>query len=301
MRGQETSDGISDAATQSVKVSIVLPTHNGSRFLNSAIESVVGQTFENWELIIVDDASTDPTPAIISAWARRDCRIRSLSLGSNVGLPAALNHGFAIARGPLLTWTSDDNQYRPTALSRLHAEIMEHDSADLVYSDWILNNAGREKHIVVGAQRDVLTANIVGPCFLYRRQVHEQLGGYDESCFLAEDYDFWLRAARNFRFWPLHETLYEYRFHDGSLSASRRLEVNRMTELVLDRAMLAVTDQRERTRALVAWGRRAATGGDTELATRYLKRAIRSAGLRAAFRFRVDLLRILWHRRTAGY
>jgi len=106
-----------DNSARSPTVSAVLPTRNGSRYIDRAIESVVEQTFADWELIVVDDASTDDTAAKIDAWARRDERIRSVHLEENRKLPGALNEGFRLAKGDYLTWTSDDNWYAPEAFA----------------------------------------------------------------------------------------------------------------------------------------------------------------------------------------
>ena len=80
------------------RVSMVMPVHNGARWLADAIDSVLAQDFTDFELILVDDASRDASPTIMADAAQRDPRVRSLRLDTNVGLPAALNHGFAAAR-----------------------------------------------------------------------------------------------------------------------------------------------------------------------------------------------------------
>jgi len=100
-------------------ISVVLPTHNGSRFIDQAIDSIVRQTYQDWELIVVDDASTDDTPTRIDWWPRQDDRIRVVHLERNRTLPGALNEGFSRARGEYHTWTSDDNWYHPDALARI--------------------------------------------------------------------------------------------------------------------------------------------------------------------------------------
>ena len=97
-------------------VSIVLPTYNGYRFLEKSICSILNQSHSNWELIIVDDASTDESPEIIDKYVLADKRIRSIRHETNRKIPAALNTGFTQAEGVYLTWTSDDNCYKPDAL-----------------------------------------------------------------------------------------------------------------------------------------------------------------------------------------
>lgn len=204
-------------------VSIVLPTYNGARYLRAAIQSCLEQTYPHWELILVDDASTDETPAIIDEYVRSDARIRALRHEHNRKLPAALNTGFAVARGAYLTWTSDDNRYRPHALATLVAFLEERPDIDVVYADYtVIDEAGRPLRAVRVETPDVLPfRNPIGACFLYRAAVAQKVGAYAEDLFRAEDYDFWLRAAVVCTLAPLHEDLYEYRLHGASLNMSQ--------------------------------------------------------------------------------
>jgi GT2 family glycosyltransferase len=207
-------------------VSIVLPTYNGSRYLREAIESCLAQTYQNWELIVVDDCSTDATPDIIVEFTRRDPRIRSIRHEVNKKLPAALNTGHAAAAGEYLTWTSDDNRFLPAAIEDMTGFLEQHPSTALVYTDCILIDAAGQYLHDFPAQPPSRLAymDVLGACFLYRRAVYETLGGYDAELFLAEDYEYWLRAYRQFELAPLHKVLYEYRWHNESLtkSANRR-------------------------------------------------------------------------------
>lgn len=204
-------------------VSIVLPTHNGARYLSAALDSCLAQTFGDWELIAVDDASSDDTAAILAGYAARDARIAVHRNATNLRLPASLNAGLALARGRYLTWTSDDNLYRPAALARMAAALEADPALDLVYArattiDDDGQAVGAEP---IAAPEELARRNVVGGCFLYRRAVHDALGGYDEARFLVEDYDFWLRASSRFRLALLDDDLYLYRRHGGSLTATR--------------------------------------------------------------------------------
>lgn len=204
-------------------VSIVLPCHDGERYLREALDSCVAQTFESWELIAVDDGSHDATPRIFAEYARLDGRIRVVTNREAIGLPAALNAGFAGARGRYFSWISDDNRYRPDALARLVAVLESDPGVAVVYSDYsVIDDDGHEieRRQALPMER-LAIVNCVGASFLYRRAVHEALGGFDPSKPLVEDYDFWLRAASRFRFAALAENLYLYRVHDRSLSAQK--------------------------------------------------------------------------------
>ena len=98
------------------KVSIVLPVYNGEKYLRESLDSILTQTFSDWELIIVNDCSTDGTQNIIEEYVSKDSRIRTIKNSINQKLPESLNIGFRISTGEYLTWTSDDNMYRPEAL-----------------------------------------------------------------------------------------------------------------------------------------------------------------------------------------
>ena len=97
-------------------ISIVLPIYNGEKYMKQSIDSVINQTYANWELLIVDDGSTDNTAAIAREYAEKDNRIKYYKNPQNMRLPKTLNRGFSLATGDYLTWTSDDNYYYPTAL-----------------------------------------------------------------------------------------------------------------------------------------------------------------------------------------
>ena len=240
-------------STMAPRVSMVMPVHNGARWLADAIESVLVQDFRDFELILVNDASTDGSPAIISEAAARDARVRCIDLDVNVGLPAALNRGFAAARGALHSWTSDDNLLRSPMIGRLVATLDAHPDADIAYADFTLIDEdgvdlGRSR---VGPIERLLHGNNVGACFLYRAAVTDALGGYDTGLFGVEDYDFWLRAAQRFRFVEVHEDLYIYRKHGGSLTSQRAEQIQALTAVIVERAIPASLPARQRSEILL--------------------------------------------------
>lgn len=240
-------------STAPPRVSMVVPVHNGARWLADAIASILAQDFADFELILVDDASIDDSPAIMAEAAARDPRVRLVRLDTNLGLPAALNHGFAAARGELHSWTSDDNLLRPHMLRRLVATLDAHPEADIVHADFMLiDEAGTElSRSRVGPVERLLYGNNIGACFLYRARVTTALGGYDTRLFGVEDYDFWLRAAQRFRFVTLQEDLYRYRKHDGSLTSRRSDRIQALTAEIVERALPDTLPARSRSEILV--------------------------------------------------
>src|SRR5262249_12780595 len=141
----------------------------------------------------------------------------------NRKLPGSLNAGFARARGELLTWTSDDNCYRPQALSEMAAFLKANPAVDLVYADFtVIDDEGiATGEGWAGPIEELPLRNSIGACFLYRRAVHDCLGGYDEDLALVEDWDYWLRASASFRLARLREDLYLYRCHKNSLPGTQ--------------------------------------------------------------------------------
>jgi glycosyltransferase involved in cell wall biosynthesis len=230
--------GVRPASERQPLISIVLPTYNGSRYLREAIDSCLAQSYGNWELIIVDDCSTDATPQIIAEYTSRDSRVRSIRHEVNKKLPEALNTGHAAARGEYLTWTSDDNRFLPAALEEMMRFLEQHPGVGVVYTDCVLiDDSGQymQDFPALPASR-LAYVDAVGACFLYRRNVYETLGGYDRELFLGEDYEYWLRAYRYFELAPLHKTLYEYRWHEQSLTNSaNRIAIRTSAERALRR------------------------------------------------------------------
>jgi glycosyltransferase involved in cell wall biosynthesis len=148
-------------------VSIILPVYNGAKYLEFAIRGVLQQTYQNFELIIVNDCSTDTTLSIAESFQKQDPRIRIVNNKINLKLPSSLNAGFDSAKGDLFTWTSDDNIHHPNFLEELLNQLKNH-NADLVYSDVnIINQDGELKfHNKMGSPEELVYHNSIGASFL---------------------------------------------------------------------------------------------------------------------------------------
>jgi glycosyltransferase involved in cell wall biosynthesis len=205
-------------------VSIVLPVHNGARFLAESIESCLSQTHRQIELIIVDDCSTDDTATIISFYEKQDDRLRAFRNEANRGLPETLNVGFSKARGDLLTWTSDDNVYDSEAIAYMAQQLHTYPDVGFVYcGSRLIDESGRVTKVVWNPSPSWLERyNPVGACFMYRREVMEAVGAYRSEYRLVEDYDYWIRIAKLFLVKHCSEVLYSYRSHDRSLTSQHR-------------------------------------------------------------------------------
>ncbi len=221
-------------------VSVVLPVHNGDRYLAEALDSIARQTYAQFELIVVDDGSGDATPAIVRSYANRDPRLRIASQ-DHQGLPRALSAGFRLARGEFLTWTSDDNRLQPDFLARMVDCLRRHPTWDMIYANEDIVGEGGERlahspwfvdyqkppgtgHVALPTDPSELNTypnNYVGAAFMYRDRVDALLGDYSPLRFGTEDYDYWMRVNlfMNLRHADFAESVYEYRFHSGSLTS----------------------------------------------------------------------------------
>ena len=202
------------------EVSCILPVYNGERYLQESITSVVNQTFKDWELIIIDDGSTDNTAAILDA--QTDERIRIYHNERNRKLPATLNRGFLMARGNFWTWTSHDNRYLPHAFGAMINALTDF-PVDIVYSDYHIIDAQGSRIAGCSAPmpEQLKYQNSVHASFMHTPSVWHDLGGYDETLFRSEDWDFWIRAwliGKKFDIIPF--PLYEYRVHNDMLCSN---------------------------------------------------------------------------------
>jgi glycosyltransferase involved in cell wall biosynthesis len=211
------------------RVTVLMGVHDGAPFVGSAIESIVRQTHAGWELIVVDDGSTDSSLAILHSWARRDGRIRVVEHPRRLGLAACLNDGFAQARGELIARLDADDVSAPDRLAKQVAFLDSHPDIAVVGSGAeFVDSGGRGMgNGFLFEQHDDIAANIyrtspfIHPSVMMRRSFLESLGGYDVRLRRAQDADLWLRGYRRYRYHNLPQPLVRCRIRDnGGVDAS---------------------------------------------------------------------------------
>lgn len=210
-------------------VTIVLPCYNGAGFLAQSIDSVIAQTFTDWELIIVNDCSKDNSLEIMQRYAEKDSRIRIIDNEHNLKLPGALNRGFREARGKYLTWTSHDNRMAPNMLEEFVSYLDNNPDKGLVtacYAAFSLKT-GETLYEVhhPDPQLHLPLFNCVCYAFMYRREVLETVGDYDTTLFLVEDYDYWVRIWQKYPVGKIYKVLYYTGVGDDTLTLSRKKEI----------------------------------------------------------------------------
>ncbi|MCX6901155.1 MAG: glycosyltransferase [Verrucomicrobia bacterium] len=212
-------------------VSVLMAVHNGQRYLGEAIESLLHQTFEDFELVIVDDASTDDTPRLLKSLACRDRRIVLLRNDRNIGLAGSLNRGLAICRAPLVARADADDVFMPERLEK-QVRCMEANTNVGVLGAAVefIDEEGRSREDKLQhfhTQPSHLRFHThLGCCFwhttvMFRPELVRSFGGYDEERFTLgpEDYDLWARLIDKTAFQNLPEVLAKQRLHSASLTS----------------------------------------------------------------------------------
>ena len=214
-----------------VLVSAVMKSYNHERFLSESIESVLTQDFDDLELVIVDDASTDASRRIIRSYAERDARIRVIIHERNMGISKTVNDGIDAARGQFVAQIDSDDVWVADKLTKQLA-VLERDEDLIVWSDGeIINDSGRStgksinKWMRASSKKSgdiwqaLLGGNyIFGSSVVYKKQ---NLGNirYDECLPYLNDYKFYLELARNNEFYYIAEPLALYRIHEHNTIA----------------------------------------------------------------------------------
>lgn len=205
-------------------ISVVMSVYNSSTYLGEAIESVLGQSFADFELVIVDDGSTDQSSEILQAYAARDNRIVVLSQ-TNQGLPAALNAGISVARAEVIARMDADDVMLPDRLEKQLPYLLAHPEATVVSclahyindKNKVLGKTYSDLLTVADCQR-YLTENKIIFCLhpgaMFRKQPVVSIGGYRSAMIYAQDIDLWNRLADHAYYTiVMPEILMRYRVH----------------------------------------------------------------------------------------
>ena len=209
-------------------LSVAMSVYNGERFLIAAIESVLAQTFGDYEFLILDDGSTDATPQILRDYASKDARIRPI-IRENRGLVASLNQLLEEARAPLVARMDADDICQPERFA-LQIAFMEANPDHGVIGSWSEDIDEQDRGFPIGGADHPITHTdflhnirfggplLVHPGVMYRRDLVRGQGGYHKASLHCEDLDLWLRLASVTRIANIPERLIRYRHYAGQVS-----------------------------------------------------------------------------------
>lgn len=204
------------------KISIVLPTWNGHPHIKKAIASITNQSYRNWEIIIVNDGSTQPELKKFLDNIRNN-KIIVINLPKNGGLPNALNEGIKKCTGGYWTWISDDNEFKNDCFYNLKAEMDK--GYDFVYSDYDLineykNSSQKSVKLDLYSYRTIMIQWNGMPCYLWKMDIIKKINNFDVDLYGAEDFDFVVKtfiATDNIGY--INKSLMKYYKRNGTITS----------------------------------------------------------------------------------
>jgi glycosyltransferase involved in cell wall biosynthesis len=225
-----------ESSSQTPIVSVLMPVYNAERYIEEALESVLNQTFENFEVITVNDGSTDGTLDILRRFEQQDARIRVVSR-PNTGIVGALNDGLAVARGEFIARLDADDIALPERFSKQVDYLQNHPECVVVGSFVLLiDSDGNALHVMnlMQTHEEIDPVHIAGgawqivhPAVMIRKSAMEQIGGYRDGFPSAEDVDLFMRLAERGEVVNLPIVLTKYRQHLSSAGyASEKVQHN---------------------------------------------------------------------------
>lgn len=187
-----------------MKVSVVIPTHNRSKLVKRAINSVLRQTYQNFEIIVVSDGSTDDTENVLKEMSEKDSRVKFISYKDAKGGNYARNIGIKEATGDFVAFLDDDDEWMPDKLELQLKEFLNNETIGLVYTgvEVVYDDKGIKYYTMPrktgDLSKDILISNCIGitSTVMIKRGLFSEIGLFDENLRARQDYDLWIRACQ---------------------------------------------------------------------------------------------------------
>ncbi len=217
------------------KVSIILPCHNGAKYLPRAIASVQAQTFTDWEFIVIDDGSSDGTAGLVAETSQKDARVKLLRNEKNLGIQKSLNRGLVAGRGEYVARIDDDDEWADKDKLKKQVEFLDSNPEHGIVGTGIIeadeNGAEIFRYRQPLRDEDVRRKILKQNCFthssvMFRRGAVIELGGYPETeeTKHVEDYDLWLRLGEKWKFANLPDYATKFTLRPGNISSSNKID-----------------------------------------------------------------------------
>lgn len=211
-------------------VSIIIPSYNSSKFLSETIDSVIAQSYGNWELIIVDDGSTDDTSHLVKRYLN-DVRIKYL-YQENSGVSAARNYGYQNSKGDFVAFLDSDDVWLPESIEKKYTYLHEHADCGIVFGKMqIIDQDSKLRKEILDAReghilKELLLWKTMLPSpssILVRRSVIEIVGLFEEKLSTAADQDFYFRCSAKYKIGKVNSVCGYYRVHTSNMSKNTGL------------------------------------------------------------------------------
>ena len=287
------------------KVSIIIPTYNRANFLPRTIKSVLNQTFQDFELIIVDDCSTDNTQEVVKEFQKKDDRIRYIRLDKNSGAPAhPRNVGIQNARGNFISFLDSDDECFPEKLEK-QLELFEKGPADLGFvgcnalmveekNGKILKEIKLPSFLKRNTFEKLLEHCFMNISVLIKSRVLDNVGLFDENLKFAEDWDMWIRISYKYNFDFVLKPLLKRYIHGGNVTQTLSVDekIKDLKYILKKYKNLYRKYPEAHSIRLRNMGTIYLLGGDMKMARKYFIKAIKVSPwyLRSYLNFIVSLL-----------
>ena len=227
------------------KVSVIMPVYNQEKFLKQSIDSILNQTFKDFELIIINDRSTDKTKDILNKYAQKDLRIR-VFFQENQGCTKSLNYGIKQAKGEYIARQDADDISLPKRLEKQVDFLNKNKNIGLVGSfAQVIDEQGNKKQKILGqytGNRDLKKHSFWSDKFCHstimiRKELLDKINGYDEHFVCSQDTDLYFRLMPYTQFANLKEVFLLYREHKDSLSKTKKKKQEKFAQEARKRAI----------------------------------------------------------------
>jgi glycosyltransferase involved in cell wall biosynthesis len=206
-----------------------MSVYNGERYLRESIDSILGQTFKNFELVIIDDGSTDDSWKIIKKYSTKDKRIVTIRNRKNLRTSAALNRGLDIARGKYIVRMDADDWSYPYRLEKQYDYMRKHPKVGVsggaieICNERLRVLNKRRYPLSDKAARKIIFrySPFAHPATIWNKEIMQNAGGYNENIPLSQDYDLYFRIGKLSKFGNIKDVLLKLRTHDDSSSIVR--------------------------------------------------------------------------------
>lgn len=246
--------------TEVTFISVLLPAYNAEKFLAEAIQSVLSQTYRNFELIIINDGSTDSTESIIKLF--KDERINYVVNEKNIGLIATLNKGIALAKGELLMRMDADDICLSSRMERQVAFLLKNSEVGICGCNYIEFGKAMERQVKLSIDHNVIYSNmlfnssLVHPSLMIRMSLLKILPViFDTEFSHAEDYELWSRLVFKCKFSIVDEYLFKYRLHEAQITQKFRIKqidsANKVRRNILEKSGFVFSEEALRVHCLL--------------------------------------------------